>query len=427
MYPANHADRALRNRAEEVLPNGMYGHQATLLLPEEYPQFFGRADGARLWDVDGNEYIDYMCAYGPNLLGYRHAEIDGAYVDQLKRGDTMTGPSPVMVDLAEDFTRMIAHATWAMFCKNGTDANSMALVIARAATGKRKILIAHGAYHGAATWCTPVRTGITEEDRAHQIFYIYNDVASLEAAVAEAGDDLAGIFATPYKHDTFGAQALLEPAYARRARELCDAQDALLIVDDVRGGFRLSRDCSWSLVGVQPDLSSWGKVIANGHPISVLLGSDRARAAASTIYATGSFWFSAAAMAASVVTLRLLRETDYLEHTIQLGEQLRSGLADLARKHDVDFRQSGPPQMPMFLFGEDDDFRQGYCWSVEMLQRGVYVHPWHNMFMCDALTDADIGLTLKAADAAFGALKVKAAGLKEPYQLGFLKMAQEHG
>jgi glutamate-1-semialdehyde 2,1-aminomutase len=424
MSAPNEADKALRARAEAVLPNGMYGHQATLLLPDEYPQFFSHADGARIWDANGHEYIDYMCAYGPNLLGYRHAEIDAAYIDQLKRGDTMTGPAPVMVDLAEDFVRMITHAEWAMFCKNGTDANSMAMVIARAATGKRKILIAHGAYHGAAPWCTPVKSGITEEDRAHQIFYTYNDVPSLEAAVAEAGDDLAGIFATPFKHDAFTPQALLDPAYARRARALCDEKEAMLIVDDVRGGFRMSRDCSWSLAGVQPDLSSWGKVIANGHPISALLGSEKARFAASMVYATGSFWFSAAAMAASVATLRILRDTEYLEHTIAMGEQLRAGLDDLARKHDADFRQTGPAQMPLFLFGDDADFKRGYCWSVEMLKRGVYVHPWHNMFICAALTEADVAATLVAADEAFAALKAQEKDLKEPYQLGFIRMAQ---
>jgi glutamate-1-semialdehyde 2,1-aminomutase len=424
MQAPNLSNRSLRSRAEAVLPNGMYGHQATLLLPEDYPQFFSHADGARIWDTEGNEYIDYMCAYGPNLLGYRHPEIDAAYIDQLKRGDTMTGPSPLIVDLAEDFTRMITHADWAMFCKNGTDANSMAMVIARAATGRRKILIAHGAYHGAAPWCTPIKNGTLPEDRAHQIFYTYNDAASLEAAVAEAGDDLAGIFATPFKHDTFATQALLDPGYARRARALCDEKEAMLIVDDVRGGFRLSRDCSWSLAGVQPDLSSWGKVVANGHPLSVLLGSDKARFAASMIYATGSYWFSAAAMAASIATLRLLRETDYLEHTIALGEQLRAGLAEAARRHDVDFQQSGPPQMPLFLFGGDTDFRRGYCWSTEMLKRGVYVHPWHNMFICAALTEADVATTVAVADEAFGALKQQEKDLKEPYQLGFLKMAQ---
>ena len=125
-----------------------------------------------------------------------------------------------------------------------------------------------------------------------------------------------------------------------------------------------------------------------------------------------------------MVTLRVLRETDYLEHTISIGEHLRAGLADLARKHDVDFQQSGPPQMPLFLFGGDADFRQGYCWSVEMLKRGIYVHPWHNMFICNEMTEADVGLTLEAADEAFVAFNAQKAALKEPYQLGFLQMAQ---
>ncbi len=419
----NEADSALRARAAKVVPNGMYGHQSAVLLPDGFPQFFARGQGAHLWDVNGQEYIDYMCAYGPNLLGYGHQAIDDAYVTQLRLGDTMTGPSPVMVDLAEAFTGIIAHADWAMFCKNGTDANSMAMVIARACSGRRKILIARGAYHGAAPWCTPLKAGTLPEDRAHQIYYDYNDAASLEAAVAEAGDDLAGIFATPFKHDTFVAQQLVNPAYARAARAACDKSQALLIVDDVRGGFRLSRDCSWSLAGVQPDLSSWGKVIANGHPISCLLGSDKARKAAARIYATGSYWFSAAAMAASLATLRELRETDYLEHTISLGEALRSGLAEMARKHDFDFRQSGPPQMPLFLFGDDPDVRLGYCWSAAMLKRGIYMHPWHNMFMCAAMTMKDIEVTISAADGAFAELRSKAESLDMPEQIARLHAA----
>jgi glutamate-1-semialdehyde 2,1-aminomutase len=420
---SNQNDRALRRRAEKVIPNGMYGHQNALLLPENYPQFFSHAEGAHIWDADGHKYLDFMCAYGPNLLGYRHPSVDAAYVAQLKLGDTMTGPSPVMVDLAEAFTGMISHADWVLFCKNGTDANTMAMTTARAATSKRKILIAHGAYHGAAPWCTPVKMGVIEEDRAHQIFYEYNNPASLEDAVARAGADLAGIFATPFKHDAFHPQEPLNLAYAHKARALADANGALLIVDDVRGGFRLSRDCSWTLAGVQPDLSSWGKVIANGHPISALLGNEKTRFAASMIYATGSFWFSAAAMAAGVETLRILRETDYLEHSIRLGTQLREGLAAAAARHDIDFRQSGPVQMPLFLFGEDADVRRGYFWCGEMLKRGIYTHPWHNMFICAAMTEADIDSAIAAAEECFVELKVKEATLSEPYQIAFMRMA----
>ena len=233
----------------------------------------------------------------------------------------------------------------------------------------------------------------------------YNSVESLEAAVREAGDDLAAVFASPIKHDTFVDQEDLNPAYARRARELCDETGALLIVDDVRAGLRLARDCSWSRVGVLPDLSSWGKSIANGHPISALLGADTARAAAASIYVTGSFWFSAAPMAASLATLKLVRETDYLERTQVLGDRLRSGLDEAASRHGFSLRQTGPSVMPLIMFDDDPGLGKGYLWNDALMKRGVYFHPWHNMFICAAMTENDIDEALQASDDAFGIVK----------------------
>lgn len=417
---ANSRDRQLRERAAAVIPGGMYGHQAVGLLPDDYPQFFSRGEGAHIWDADGRRYLDFMCAYGPNLFGYANPEIDAAYVRQLGLGDTLTGPTALIVELAEALTGMITHADWAIFCKNGTDATTMALTTARAHTRRRKVIRAKGAYHGAIPWCTPRPAGVIDTDRAHQIFCDYNDVASLEAAVAEAGDDLACIFAAPFKHDAFIDQAEPNPAYARRVREICDQTGALLVVDDVRAGFRLARDCSWSKLGVQPDLSTWGKCVANGHPISVMLGSDKARKAAASIYVTGSFWYQAATMAAALATLRLIRESDYLERITALGERLRTGLAERAGAAGFGFRQTGPGTMPLFLFDDDPDLRKGFCFSSEMLARGVYVHPWHNMFLCAAMTQADIDGALDAAEGAFGVLKRNVRELAPIEKLAFL-------
>ena len=420
MRRANSRDRQLRERAEAVIPGGMFGHQSVGLLPDDYPQFFARGDGAHITDVDGNRYLDFMCAYGPNLFGYGHPDIDAAFVRQLGQGDTLTGPTALMVELAEALTAMVTHADWAIFCKNGTDATTMALSAARAHTRRKKVIRAKGAYHGAAPWCVPRPAGTIDTDRANQIFCDYNDVASLEAAVAEAGDDLAAIFAAPFKHDAFIDQADPDPAYAKRARELCDQTGALLVVDDVRAGFRLVRDCSWSRLGIQPDLSSWGKCIANGHPISVLLGSNKARKAAAAIYVTGSFWYQAAPMAAGLETLRLIRETDYLERITGLGERLRAGLTERAGAAGFGFRQTGPGTMPLFLFDDDPDLRKGFCFASEMLERGVYVHPWHNMFLCAAMTEADIDGALDAAEASFGALKTQVRDLAPVEKLAFL-------
>jgi glutamate-1-semialdehyde 2,1-aminomutase len=383
----------------------MYGHQSTGLLPDVFPQFFTRAEGTRLWDADGNQYIDYMCAYGPNLLGYRHEGVDAAAAVQQRLGDTMTGPSEIMVDLSEKLVSLVRHAGWAMLCKNGTDATSMAVVIARAHSNRRKILVARKTYHGSAHWCTPRRDGILEEDRAHIIYYEYNDPDSLEAAFKAAGDDVAAVMATALRHEIFEDQALPDPEFARAARRLCDESGALLVVDDVRAGFRMARDCSWATVGVQPDLSAWGKVIANGYPISALMGSDKAREAAQRIFVTGSFWFSAVPMAAAIATLNEIERTDYLERIKTTGRMLRDGLHHQAKASGFELRQTGPAQMPQIFFEDDPDFRLKYCWTEEALIRGVYLHPYHNMFISAALTEGDVQETLELTEDAFQAVK----------------------
>lgn len=412
MPRTNSRDKELRERAAEVIPNGMYGHESVRLLPDEFPQYFAKAEGARLWDVDGNEYLDFMCGYGPNLLGYRNPKVDAAAEAQARLGDAMTGPGSVLVELAEHLVRRIDHADWAMFCKNGTDATTMAMTTARAHTGKRKILVAKGAYHGAAPWCTPGPSGVLAEDRAHLVNYVYNDIGSLEAALIAAGSDLAGIIASPFKHDAFVDQQLPDPAYARRAREICDERDAILIVDDVRAGFRLARDCSWSLVDVRPDLSCWGKALANGYPISALAGSNKVRSAAGSLYVTGSFWFAAVPMAAGIATLDEIAGSDYLERTERLALSLRGGLNEISHRHGFGLRQTGPAQMPLVLFDDDPDYRVGYGWAAEMVKRGVYVHPWHNMFFCSAMTEDDIAQALEIANDSFLALRKGRAALK---------------
>ncbi|OYX44949.1 MAG: glutamate-1-semialdehyde 2,1-aminomutase [Alphaproteobacteria bacterium 32-64-14] len=409
-------DKSLRERAARVIPGGMYGHQSAASLPANYPQFFARAEGPWLWDVDGNRYLDFMCAYGPQLFGYAHPGIDAAYANQMRTGDAMTGPTALMVELAEAFTSMISHATWAMFCKNGSDATTIALMAARAQTKRNAIVRATGAYHGAQPWSNPRPAGTSPGDRAGQHFCTYNDVASLEEAVKAAGDDLAAIFVSPFRHDTFQDQSLPTREFAQRCRELADKTGALLIVDDVRGGFRVSRDCSWSIVGVEPDISCWGKTIANGHPISAVLGSDRARPGASSIFTTGSYWFAAAAMAASLATLELIRETDYLERLNAMGDTLRAGFDERAKAHGFSIRQTGPSPMPQILFDDDPDYRVGYGWCSEMLKRGVYTHPWHNMFLSAAMGDAEIAFALKAAGESFEALRASVASL-EPHRM----------
>lgn len=414
MSGSGRRDRDLRERAREVIPGGMYGHMSTALLPPEFPQFFSRASGARIWDADGNPYIDYMCAFGPCLFGYGYAPVEEAVRRQQALGDIMTGPSEIMVDLAETFVSMIAHAQWAMFCKNGTDATTMALMVARATTGRSVVLCARGSYHGSAPWCTPRPAGVLASDRAGMAYFEYGDPESLEAALRAHAGDVAGVFATPFRHETFADQSLPSREYALAARRFCDEYGALLIVDDVRAGFRLARDCSWSALGVEPDLSAWGKCIANGHPISALLGSNTARSGAERVFVTGSFWFSAAPMAAALASLREIRESAYLEDLTGAGEALRAGLEKLSALHDLPVRQTGPAQMPQIIFEDDPDFRVGYAFAAECVRRGLYVHPYHNMFLSSSHSPGDVALTLEAMNGALSAVRARRS-LLEPH------------
>lgn len=397
-------DGELRERARAVIPGGMYGHQSVASLPAAFPQFMARGEGCRVWDVDGNEYIDFMCAYGPILLGHHHPLIEAAARRQQELADCHNGPGAVMVEYAERLVGVVDHADWAMFAKNGTDATTACVTIARATTGHSKVLVAAGAYHGAAPWCTPRPAGVIPEDRAHLLEYRFNDLASVRAIVDDASDDLAAIVVSPFRHDAGHEQELVDPEFAVGLRSICDDTGAALILDDVRCGFRLAYGGSWEPIGVRPDLSAWSKAIANGYPLAAILGNERFRSGAERVYITGSFWFSAVAMAAGLATLDVLDGFDAVATMEHTGQRLRDGLAAQARAHGLEINQTGPVQMPLLTFADDHDFKMAGTWAGVAAQHGAYFHPWHNWFLGGAHTDDDIDAALVATEAAFAAV-----------------------
>ena len=400
----NDRDAALRARAAKVVPGGMWGHQNAANLPEGYPQFFARGAGARLWDVDGREYVDFMCSWGPVILGHQHPEVMAAARRQEALGDCMNGPGEAMVELAELMVETVAHADWVQFQKNGGDATTVCVTIARAGTGRRKILVARGSYHGAVPWCSPSLAGVTAEDRAHILQFEYNDVASLAAAAALAGDDLAGVLVAAFRHDFARAQEMPTPEFAAACRALCDARGAALILDDVRAGFRLHLGGSWELVGVRPDLAAWSKSIANGYALAAVTGVERFREAAAEVFSTGSFWCAAVPMAAAVATLTALRRDDGPGRMARTGQMLRDGLAAGAARHKVEIVQSGPVQMPLLQFAGDVGYAMGDRFCSAALREGAYFHPKHNMFLSVAHGEAEIAQALAAADEGFRAV-----------------------
>jgi glutamate-1-semialdehyde 2,1-aminomutase len=402
-------DRALRERAARALPRGIYGHVGAELLWPGAPQFVERAEGSRFWDVDGREYIDLMCSWGPILLGHRHPAVEEAVARQHRQVDCGNGPSAVIVELAERLVGTVAHADWVLLAKNGSDATTLSLTLARAHTGRATILVAAGAYHGALPWCNPNPLGTVAGDRAHLAYYRYNDLESVRHAAGAHRDDLAAVIVSPFRHDAGFDQELPEPGFAAGLRELCDETGALLILDDVRAGFRLAHGSSWEPLGIEPDLSAWSKGIANGYPLAAVLGRDSVRPAARDVFATGSFWFAADAMAAALATLTVLEEEAGVEAMHEWGGRFWAGIETAARKNDLAVNLTGPVTMPYLTFPGDDDRRRGDRFAAACAAAGLYVHPRHNWFVSTALGEVELERALAAVGAGFAAVAAEPA------------------
>jgi glutamate-1-semialdehyde 2,1-aminomutase len=404
---ASGVDKDLRRRATNVIPGGMFGHLDASQLPSGYPQFFARGDGCRVWDANGREYLDLMCSWGPIVLGHRHPRVEEAVRQQLARGECLDGPASVMVELAELMVATIEYADWALFCKNGTDATTWAVRIARAATGRKYVLLAEGAYHGIANWTGVTSDGFIPLEQSGTIFFEYNNRASLEAAFAEAENDVAAVVVCPIRHDVHRDLELPTEDFVKGLRQLCDARGAALIHDEIRCGLRLNHGGSWEPLGVAPDLGAWGKAMGNGYGISAVVGSNAFRDAARVIPATGSYWCAASPMAAATATIRELERSNAVQTMHDLGSRLQEGLRTQAQQWRLDVTVSGPPQLPFLTFREDRDERQAFLWAKACVDRGVYLHPFHNWFLSAAHTPETIDQILEVTNQAF---EVVAAG-----------------
>ena len=393
---------ALYARAQAVIPGGIFGHFGAAVRAAG-PKFFARSGGARFQDVDGNEYVDYMCGFGPMILGYNHPGVESAALGQQRLGQAVSVASPVMVELAELLVERIDGADWALFGKNGTDATSLAVMIARAATGRRKIIKVDGAYHGVAPWMREGQLGAIPADIEQVLKVRWNDVAGFERLLAEHGNDIACFIATPYHHPVLADNEMPAAGYWQNIEALCRARGIALIVDDVRTGFRIDLAGSHRAFGFTPDMICFGKAIANGHPLAALVGSDALKQTASEVYYGGTQFFTGAPMAAALATLRELEGADAVARMRSTGTRLSEGLVRAARANGYELIVSGAPAMPYYRLA-GVPFRRHAQWVDECLKRGVYLLGFHNHFLSLAHTEADLAHTWEAAHAAFKAL-----------------------
>ena len=391
------------NKAKKVIPGGIFGHYK-YALRESGPKFFLRSEGAYFWDVDENRYIDLMCGYGPSILGYNHPEVEEAYNSSAEKGNTVSLASPVMVDLATKLVDMVDAADWALFGKNGGDATSLAVMIAREYTGKRKIIKIDDGYHGVAPWMQDKeRPGILSSANDHVLKVKWNDLSSVEELLFNQGDDIACFISSPYDHPVSRDNSLPEDGYWQKLTDLCRKHNVITIVDDVRAGFRIDLKGSNVHFGFDPDMICFGKAIANGHPLAALVGKDDLKKAAEKVYFTGTQFFSAPPMAAAIATLDELKKFDAPKKLIKYGEKLNKRLVLVAKQKGFNLIASGMPSMPYYRL-DGVSFETHIKWIDECVKRGVYMLSYHNHFISLAHSEKDIDFIEGATKQAFEAL-----------------------
>lgn len=400
------------NRATKVIPSGMYGHlgpaEGNFIPVTSWPLLGDHAKGSYFWDVDGNRFIDYMCAYGPNVLGYNDPDVDAAALEQMKKGNLFTSPSYKMVELAELMVDTVNCADWAFFAKNGNDVTTGAILVARAATHRKKIVFINGFYHGVSPWTQKIDyPGILPEDVANNLYIDWNDFDQLQKVFDDNKGEIAAFISTPYLHGNYFDNQLPADGYWKKVRELCTENGTVLIVDDVRAGFRLDLAGSDHFYGFEADLICFCKAIANGYNVSCLCGKDSLKSACSALSFTGSYWYSAVPFAAGIACINKMKALDTPKMFREKAIKLTDGLKEAAANNGFNLVVSGEPALFYLRLADDDSLFIHQDWIQECVRRGVFFAGHHNHFMNASLTDEDIAFTLEVADDAFKAIRPK--------------------
>jgi glutamate-1-semialdehyde 2,1-aminomutase len=357
-----HFQRAVQRMPLGVASNfRFWGEERTIYVKS------GR--GARITDLDDNVYVDYRMGYGPAILGYADARVDQAAREGMLVGGVFALSTECEYRVAQRIAKMVPAAQLVRFSNSGTEAVMAALRLARAYTGKDDYVILEGSYHGlfdAAMWYTPMdkwsqvgepevypySEGVPLSTRNFAHFVQANDANQLEDVFKRHAGSIACLLIEPIMGNCLGIAT--DPAYIRAARELCDRHGVVLIIDEVKSGFRVARGGVQELYGVQADLCTFAKAIANGYPISVLAGrEDIMRKIGRGVAHGGTYTAHPVSLAAAERTLQILDETDALERIAAYGTRLRSGISAILKARGVAHSFVGHPSMGGLYFAHE--------------------------------------------------------------------------
>jgi len=392
----------LFEEAKTLVPGGVLGaRKPGDFIMGEFPIFLEYGKGCRLTDVDGNEYIDFLCGYGPIILGYREEEVDDAVIQQIKdKGFCFTLTQPYQNELARKLNELIPSAELSSFLKTGSDATTASIRIARAYTNRIKIM--RCGYHGWHDWCVEMKGGIPEKFYEDVYEFHYNDLDHLEDLMKKHGDQTAAIIMTPFGHHLHEKMQAPKPGFLEGVRKLADKYGAVLVFDEVRTCFRLRMGGAQELYGVTPDLTVLGKGMANGYAISVVTGKkDVMMAAASKLFISSTFFPNSAEYIAALKTIEIMERDKVLDNIWDKGGRFLKKIQDIIVKYDVGAELSGVGPMFFITFKKDEaNTRKGRRddFYIQLIRKGFFFTPHHHAYISYRHTEEDLEKTIQAID-----------------------------
>ncbi|MDO5825084.1 MAG: glutamate-1-semialdehyde 2,1-aminomutase [Methanosphaera sp.] len=409
----------LYEEAVNYLPGGV---NSPVRAFKPYPFFVEKAKGSKLFDVDGNEYIDYCLGYGPIIMGHANDKIVEESIRQVGLGTDYGVPSQQEVQLAKEVVKRVPCAEMVRFCNSGTEATMSAIRLARGITGRDKIIKFEGAYHGAHDTVLvksgsgavgiPDCPGIPEDATKNTILVAFNDEEAIRKTIEENKDEIACIIVEPI----MGNIGCIPPkeGYLKFLREITEENNIIFIIDEVITGFRIAKGGAQEYYNVTPDLVTFGKILGGGFPIGAIAGKKEyieQFAPSGKIYQAGTFSGNPMSINAGLVTMNLLNDKFYKD-LHDKGEYFRSGIKDILNRLNLNYQVTGVESMSELYFTENEvcdfeslknvDTKSFDKYFHRLLENGVFVAPsqYECIFLSSAHTTEDLDKTLDAIETA---------------------------
>ena len=411
---------ALFAQAQTVMPGGVNSPVRACRSVGTYPRFLEKGKGSHVWDVDGNEYVDFICSWGPLILGHCQEDVEKAVAESIGKGLSFGAPTAIEVEMAQLVCEM-PGVEMVRMVNSGTEAVMSALRLARGATGRSKIIKFAGCYHGhsdsmlvkagsgALTGGAPDSAGVPKEMAEDTLTADYNDLGSVRALLEANRGQVAAVIVEPVAANMGVVPP--KPGFLQGLRQLCDEFGSLLIFDEVITGFRLAPGGAQEYYGVRADLVTYGKIIGGGMPVGAYGGSRKLMelvAPLGPVYQAGTLSGNPVAMAAGLTQLKLLKaHPEVYEHLERRGALLQAGLEEALKGMDAQVNRVGSILTVFFTKepvtgyaqAKASDLEQFKRWYLGLLSQGIYAAPsqFEAMFLSDAHTDADIQKAITAA------------------------------